>query len=211
MGVICIIVSFLVLNLVVRFWLVLVSVNLDKVVEIIEVFGGLVDLDFRLVDLFDVVEDGDTFEANVCLKVVVVCEVIGCVVVVDDTGLEVDVFGGVFGVHFVCFVGNDVLYVDNLNCFFSELEGIFDGYWTVRFKIVVFVYYLDGWEVFVIGTVEGVIFGEFFGEGGFGYDLVFVFVEGDGSIFVEMGETKYVLFYWGWAFRVLVRVLGVGL
>ena len=190
--------------------LVLASANPDKIAEIIEVLGGLVDLDPRPANLPDVVEDGDTLEDNARLKAVAVCEATGCAAVADDTGLEVDALGGAPGVHSARFAGDNASYADNLNRLLIELEGIPDGYRTARFKTVALVHYPDGREVLATGTVEGVISGEPSGKGGFGYDPVFVPVEGDGSTFAEMGETKHALSHRGRAFRALARALGAG-
>ena len=65
----------------------------------------------------------------------------------------------------------------------------------------------DGSEVVATGTVEGWIAGQARGEGGFGYDPLFVPVEGDGRTFAEMGDEKHALSHRGRAFRSLVRKL----
>ena len=46
--------------------------------------------------------------------------------------------------------------------------------------------------------------------GGFGYDPVFVPVEGDGRTFAEMGDEKHSLSHRGRAFRTLARYLAAG-
>jgi XTP/dITP diphosphohydrolase len=190
--------------------LVLASANPDKVAEIAELLGGLVDLYPRPVDLPDVVEDGDTLEANARLKAVAVCEATGCAAVADDTGLEVDALGGAPGVHSARFAGEEASYADNLNRLLSELKDIPRSHRTARFRTVALVHYPDGREVFASGTVEGGISVEPVGEGGFGYDPVFVPVEGDGKTFAEMEGTKHAFSHRGRAFRALARALGVG-
>ena len=53
----------------------------------------------------DIVEDGDTFEANAVIKAKAVWEEAGGIVLADDSGLEVDALGGIYarlsaqGVH----------------------------------------------------------------------------------------------------------------
>ena len=42
----------------------------------------------------DIVEDGDTFEANAVIKAKAVWEEAGGIVLADDSGLEVDALGG---------------------------------------------------------------------------------------------------------------------
>ena len=190
--------------------LVLASANPDKVSEITEVFGGLVDLDPRPEGLPDILEDGDTLEANARLKALAVCEATGRAAVADDTGLEVDALDGAPGVHSARFAGDDASYTDNLDRLLPELDGIPDGRRTARFKTVALVRYPDGREVMATGTVEGTIAGRPSGTAGFGYDPVFVPVEGDGRTFAEMGDEKHSLSHRGRAFRTLARYLAAG-
>ena len=190
--------------------LVLASANPDKVAEITEVLGGLVDLDPRPKGLPDVLEDGDTLEANARLKALAVCEATGRAAVADDTGLEVDALDGAPGVHSARFAGDDASYTDNLDRLLTELDGIPDGRRTARFKTVALVRYPDGREVMATGTVEGTIAGRPSGAAGFGYDPVFVPVEGDGRTFAEMGDEKHSLSHRGRAFRTLARYLAAG-
>ena len=190
--------------------LVLASANPDKVSEITEVLGGLVDLDPRPEGLPDILEDGDTLEANARLKALAVCEATGRAAVADDTGLEVDALDGAPGVHSARFAGDDASYTDNLDRLLIELDGIPDGRRTARFKTVALVRYPDGREVMATGTVEGTIAGRPSGAGGFGYDPVFVPVEGDGRTFAEMGDEKHSLSHRGRAFRTLARYLAAG-
>ena len=190
--------------------LVLATANPDKVSEITEVLGGLVDLDPRPEGLPDVLEDGDTLEANARLKALAVCEATGRAAVADDTGLEVDALDGAPGVHSARFAGDDASYTDNLDRLLTELDGIPDGRRTARFKTVALVRYPDGREVMATGTVEGTIAGRPSGAAGFGYDPVFVPVEGDGRTFAEMGDEKHSLSHRGRAFRTLARYLAAG-
>ena len=190
--------------------LVLASANPDKVSEITEVLGGLVDLDPRPEGLPDILEDGDTLEANARLKALAVCEATGRAAVADDTGLEVDALDGAPGVHSARFAGDDASYTDNLDRLLTELDGIPDGRRTARFKTVALVRYPDGREVMATGTVEGTIAGRPSGAAGFGYDPVFVPVEGDGRTFAEMGDEKHSLSHRGRAFRTLARYLAAG-
>ena len=190
--------------------LVLASANPDKVAEIAEVFGGLVDLDPRPEGLAEVLEDGLTLEANARLKALAVCEATGRAAVADDTGLEVDALDGAPGVHSARFAGDGASYADNLDRLLAELDGIHDGRRTARFRTVALVRYPDGREVKATGTVEGTIASRPTGVGGFGYDPVFVPVEGDGRTFAEMGYEKHALSHRGRAFRTLARYLAAG-
>ena len=79
-----------------------------------------------------------------------------------------------------------------------------------KVKTVALVCYPDGREVMATGTVEGTIAGRPSGAAGFGYDPVFVPVEGDGRTFAEMGDEKHSLSHRGRAFRTLARHLAAG-
>ena len=58
------------------------------------------------------------------------------------------------------------------------------------------------------GVVDGTIATEARGEGGFGYDPVFVPAEGDGRTFAEMtADEKHAVSHRGRAFRALAQLL----
>lgn len=58
----------------------------------------------------DFVEEiGLMFIENVIFKVCYVVKMIGLFVIVDDFGLVVDVLGGVLGIYFVCYFGENVI------------------------------------------------------------------------------------------------------
>ena len=183
------------------------TANPHKLAEIALVLGDAVELVPRPVDLADVVEDGDTLLDNARLKAVAVCTASGAAAVADDTGLEVDALGGAPGVHSARFAGEDATYAENVERLLADLDGVAPGRRTARFRTVALVHRPDGSEVFATGTVEGWIAGQARGEGGFGYDPLFVPVEGDGRTFAEMGDEKHALSHRGRAFRSLVRKL----
>ena len=210
--------------------LVVASANPDKVAEITLVLDGFVDLDPRPPDLPDVVEDGDTLEANARLKAVAICEATGRAAVADDTGLEVDALGGAPGVHTGRYAGDHGNSEANMGRLLGDLAGVPAGRRTARFRTVALVRRPDGTEVVATGTVEGHIadrprgdggfgYDPVFvpvegriaeaptGDGGFGYDPVFVPVEGDGRSFAEMGDEKHNISHRGRAFRILARRL----
>ncbi len=68
--------------------------------------------------------------------------------------------------------------------------------------------YPDGTELAVDGVCEGVVIAEERGEGGFGYDSIFVPDDGDGRTFAEMSEhEKHAISHRGRAFRNLLEAL----
>ena len=188
--------------------LVLASANPDKVAEMELLLKGVAEVLPRPPDLPDVVEDGDTLEANARLKAVAVCSATGLAAIADDTGLFVDALGG----HPRCPVSpaspaRTPDYADNLAKLMADLAGVVPAKRTARFRTVVLVRYPDGRELVATGTVEGRIAETPSGERGFGYDPVFIPVEGDGATFAEMGDDKHSYSHRGRALRALVSML----
>ena len=187
--------------------LVIASANTDKVAEIGIVLEKLAILIPRPEGMPDVVEDGDDLEDNARLKAAAVCEFAGKSAVADDTGLEIDALNGAPGVHSARFACSDATYQQNVEKVLTELDGVPIGQRTARFKTVAIVRYPDGKELIAKGTVEGHIAQSPSGERGFGYDPIFVPVEGDGSTFAQMGKEKHRFSHRGRAFRNLGYIL----
>ena len=181
--------------------------NPDIVAEIGIVLEKLAVLIPRPEGMPDVVEDGDDLEDNARLKAAAVCEFAGKSAVADDTGLEIDALNGAPGVHSARFAGSDATYQQNVEKVLTELDGVPIGQRTARFKTVAIVRYPDGKELIAKGTVEGHIAQSPSGERGFGYDPIFVPVEGDGSTFAQMGKEKHRFSHRGRAFRNLGYIL----
>lgn len=154
--------------------LVLASRNKHKIAEMrdllqplgIEVLSAL---DFP--ELEEVEEDQSTLEGNALKKARYVYEVTGLPSLSDDTGLEVDVLDGAPGVYSARYAGENVTYQDNVLKLLSEMQDKGDR--TARFKTVMAYITTDKTLTFE-GSVEGVILSEQRGEGGFGYDPVFL-------------------------------------
>lgn len=188
--------------------LVLASANPDKVVEIAAILGDGVELAPRPPELADVVEDADTLEGNARLKAVAVGEAAGAGAVADDTGLEVDALDGAPGVHTARFAGEGATSADNLAKLLAALDAVPPERRGARFRTVALAHFPDGREVVAEGVVEGVIAPDARGEGGFGYDPVFVPAEGDGRTFAEMTpDEKHAISHRGRAFRALAEAL----
>ena len=189
--------------------LVTATANPHKVEEIAAILGDAVELLPRPAEVGDVIEDADTLEGNARLKAVAICDATGSAAVADDTGLEVDALSGAPGVHSARYAGPDGDSAANLAKLLVELDGVPTEERTARFRTVALVRRPDGSEVVTHGVVEGVIIGEPRGDGGFGYDPVFVPVDGDGSTFAEMSDdAKNAISHRGRAFRALKDALG---
>ncbi len=190
--------------------LVCASANPDKVAEMASVLDGLVELLPRPEGLEDVAEDADDLEGNARLKALAVCAACGAAAVSDDTGLEVDSLAGAPGVRSARYAGVRASYADNVDKLLSELRRV--GATTVeertaRFRTVVMVVWPDGSELSAQGSVEGWIAKRPRGTDGFGYDSIFVPLEGDGRSFAEMGDEKHAISHRGRALRTLAEAL----
>jgi XTP/dITP diphosphohydrolase len=189
--------------------LVCASANPDKVAEIASLLDGLVDLQPRPAGVADVVEDSGTLEGNARLKAAAICAATGLASVSDDTGLFVDALDGAPGVDTAYYAGPTATYAQNRAKLLAVLEG--DTPRTARFRTVVMVVRPDDSELLVEGVCEGLIATEERGERGFGFDPLFIPLDGDGRTFSEMSEAeKNVLSHRGRAFRALVDALREG-
>ncbi|MEA3217050.1 MAG: XTP/dITP diphosphohydrolase [Acidimicrobiia bacterium] len=195
--------------------LVCASANPDKVREMAEILAGVgVVVLPRPEGLPDVVEDGDTLEANARLKAAAVAGASGRAAVADDTGLEVAALGGAPGVRTGRYAGEHASYADNVAKLLDALVAA--GASTpeerrARFRTVVLVRRPDGAEALAEGVVNGWIALAPRGEAGFGYDPVFVPDEWDGRTFAEMSSTeKHAISHRGRALRALAEALEEG-
>ena len=160
--------------------LVLATRNRHKGEELAALLG---DLGFTIhtLDEFpnapDVVEDGDTCEANAVKKARVIAEFTGLPAVADDTGLEVDALGGRPGVYAARYAGEDATYEDNCRKLLRELKGVPRERRTARFLTVAAIALPSGGIRVAQGTLDGMIAEEAIGTLGFGYDPVFLIPE----------------------------------
>ncbi|NBR93107.1 MAG: non-canonical purine NTP pyrophosphatase, partial [Actinobacteria bacterium] len=97
---------------------------------------------------------------------------------------------------------------DNRSKLLAALRDVDTAQRTARFRTVALVAYPDGSERFAEGVCEGVISDRERGSRGFGYDSVFVPLDGDGRTFAEMSvDDKHALGHRGRAFRALAAAV----
>jgi XTP/dITP diphosphohydrolase len=213
---------------------VLATQNADKAREIVEIFVTLADTPLiaysidgiaflvdgpdriaasvaalpKLAAAPDVEETGSTLEENARIKARALADALGLLAVADDTGLEVDALNGAPGVYSARYAGGHASYADNVAKLLRELEGVYPTLRTARFATVAIARSPGGDEIVARGEVEGLVAAAPQGEGGFGYDPVFVPVEGDGRSFAEMTPAeKHAVSHRGRAFRALAASL----
>lgn len=188
---------------------VLASANPKKAAEIADILGDRLALVPRPPEVPEAVEDADTFEGNARLKAVSLVTATGLAALADDSGLEVDALGGAPGVWSARYAGEGATDADNVAKLLAALADRPDpADRTARFRCVVVLRHPDGAEVVVAGSVEGHIAAGPQGDGGFGYDPVFVPAQGDGRTFGQMGaDEKHAISHRGRALAALVAAL----
>ena len=165
--------------------------NLGKLREASEILGA----GFELVSLADVgitediPETGETLRENSLQKAQYVLEHCGCDCFADDTGLEVDALGGAPGVYTARYAGDDKDFNKNMDKVLQELQGLEGEARRARFKSVITLM-LDGEPHFFEGTLEGIIADEKSGNGGFGYDPIFIADEFPGRTLADISEDQ---------------------
>lgn len=132
----------------------------------------------------EVEETGTTFAENALLKARAVAAA-GVWAIADDSGLEVDALGGEPGVRSARFAGEGATDADNNALLLRRLEGVEAARRTARFVAVIALVSPDGEEWVWEGTCPGTITFAPRGEGGFGYDPLFV-PEGYEQTFAEL-------------------------
>jgi XTP/dITP diphosphohydrolase len=176
--------------------LVIASKNRGKVAELRALFAGL-PLDVRAVDevapsLPPVVEDGATFEENALLKARAVAEATRLVTLADDSGLEVEALGGRPGVRSARFAGEGATDAENNAALLSALAEIHgDEGRRANFRCVVVIVdpFSDAHPIIADGRCDGVIARQPRGQGGFGYDPLFV-LDGVNQSLAELSEEE---------------------
>ncbi|MCH8029754.1 MAG: XTP/dITP diphosphatase [Candidatus Dadabacteria bacterium] len=120
-------------------------------------------------------EKGASFRENALGKARTVLGASGLPTLADDSGLEVQALHGRPGVYSARYAGSEATDDDNIRKLLDELEGVENR--AARFVCCLALVYPDGREIVVEGVCEGVIAEEPKGEGGFGYDPVFMIPE----------------------------------
>jgi len=172
--------------------IVLATRNRHKRDELAALLSDL-DVRIRTMDEFpnvpEVVEDGETCQANAIKKAKTVAAATGMIAVADDTGLEVDVLGGRPGVYAARYAGEHATYEDNWLKLLRELKGVPVERRTARFITVAAIASPEGDVQVAQGILDGQIAEEPSGSKGFGYDPVFLLPE-SGKTLAELSPEE---------------------
>lgn len=128
----------------------------------------------------EVIEDGDTFEENASKKATSAASHTNRWTLADDSGLCVDALGGAPGIHSARYGGTHGDDQGNNDKLLTELEKVPTEQRTAAFVCALALARPDGAiETVIECRTEGRILNEPEGEGGFGYDPLFLFQEPD--------------------------------
>jgi XTP/dITP diphosphohydrolase len=190
---------------------VLASGNRGKLAEMNRL---LADTSIRVLPQseFGVVEVDETglcFVENAILKAREASRVSGLPAIADDSGLEVDALDGAPGVRSSRFAGEEADDAANNQLLLERLAGIPDEQRRARFRCVIVClrHPLDPAPLICEGVWEGRIAGHPSGEGGFGYDPLFLPDGCEGSAATLDPAQKNRLSHRGQALRLLVAAL----
>ena len=179
--------------------------NSGKLREASEILGGGFELvtPAQMGITEDIPETGNTLAANSCQKAEYIWERCHCACFADDTGLEVDALGGAPGVHTARYASEDKDFNKNMDKLLHELAVVQTEAQmaaslglkvkkvtrTARFKSVVTLI-IDGKKHYFEGTLEGKIALAKSGNGGFGYDPVFIADDYPDRTLAEVSEEQ---------------------
>jgi XTP/dITP diphosphohydrolase len=155
--------------------IIFASQNKGKVKEVVQILNGL---DIEIISLTDmneqieIIEDGDSFEANALIKAKQVYNKFKLPTIADDSGLVVDQLNGAPGIYSARYAGQDGNDEANNKKLLDELKNYSEPHIA---KFVCAAVYYDGQELHTaIGEFYGRIIDEEHGTHGFGYDPLFV-------------------------------------
>ncbi len=182
-----------------------------------EVKAILADLNMEVLSLKDAgltaeaEENGTTFSENAVIKACEIAEKVqDAIVMADDSGLVVDALNGEPGIYSARYLGEDTPYaIKNANII-HRLEGIPTEGRTARFMCAIAAVLPDGSVLTTEGAIEGYIGYEERGNGGFGYDPIFMVPEYNCSTAELSAEAKNAISHRGKALKAMkVKLLEV--
>ena len=182
-------------------------------------FGKLKEMRILLGDKFDVVsmkelgldpdidENGDTFEANALIKAEALMKLTGCATIADDSGLEVDALGGRPGVYSARYSGVHGDDEANNDKLLEELKDVPDEKRTARYACAMALCRPGREPLIARGTCEERILRKRRGEGGFGYDPLFLSADFDKTFAEATMEEKNAVSHRARAIKALLELM----
>jgi XTP/dITP diphosphohydrolase len=190
--------------------LVLATRNAKKLRELEEILAAA-HLDITLEPLPDsapdVVEDGLTFAQNAVKKARSAAEATGLPAVADDSGLCVEALNEMPGVLSARWAGSGKDDAANTALVLDQVRDVPDTHLGAHFACAMAIALPGGEDRVVEGRVDGSLVREPRGDGGFGYDPIFL-PDGHDLTTAEMpAAEKHAISHRGQALRALVPVL----
>ncbi len=149
-------------------------------------------------------ENGETYAANALIKARAAAQAAGHAAIADDSGIEAEALGWRPGVRTARFAGEDASDRENLDKLHREAPA---GS-RARYVCVIAHVTPDGAEHLFEGRCEGTLAERPSGQGGFGYDPIFVAEQQPGRTMAELSdEEKDAISHRGHAARALLHWL----
>ncbi len=129
-----------------------------------------------LIDEFEIVEDGDTFKENALIKARAVFKALNdedVMVIADDSGISVDILDGKPGIYSARYAGEDATDKDNLYKLMDAIKATGNETSKAHYTAAIAIVTKDS-EYSVHGWMYGTALSEASGDGGFGYDPMFI-------------------------------------
>ena len=149
--------------------------KIEEIEAITKKFGmRIISRDEAGIPPVEIEEDGQTFEENSFKKASEIMKLCGQITLADDSGLMVDYLNGAPGVYSARFAGEEGNDAKNNEKLLKLMEGVPADKRTAKFVSVITMVYPDGTVLTARGECPGTILTAPAGDGGFGYDPLFV-------------------------------------
>lgn len=152
---------------------VIATHNRNKLKELRRILAPL-NIDVTTAPLDEVEETGTTFAENAFLKAEAACRQTGLPAVADDSGLMVDALNGEPGVYSARYAGENASDLDRIHKLLENLKDVPQEKRTAKFVSAVCCVYPNGERIDVQGECPGTVAFAPQGNGGFGYDPIFL-------------------------------------
>lgn len=147
--------------------------NKKKLAEMERILNPL-GIEVSTAQLQQVDETGTTFAENAYLKANGACKETGLPAIADDSGLEVDALNGAPGIYSARYAGEHATDLQKMEKLLRELKDVPKEKRTARFVCSICCVFPNGDCITAEGSCEGNIAFELTGDGGFGYDPIFL-------------------------------------
>jgi len=189
----------------------LASRNAKKLTELQRILADATDIELLGLDdvpaYEEVPETGATFAENALLKAREGVKYTGLPTIGDDSGLAVDALNGMPGIFSARWSGRHGNDDANLDLLLAQLGDVPDERMGAAFVCAAALVLPDGTEHVVEGRMEGRLIRERRGDGGFGYDPIFVATGYDRTTAELPADEKDAISHRGKALRALAPLV----